>query len=689
MKKILQQSSRTVSIIVIVAMLLAVAGIQPSFASANAGKSVAVSSITTGNPETSNYFKLSTQGSYINVTCTHPQSYDGLSPRLLDFNTGSTISGSAKYIRNDDFSAGATNDFSYDCSSIEDGTYYFRVCAQVDSESNLGFTNYPTLLHGVKVTIKSGCPTLYQYSGITAHNNALTDSIGPELYCSTDLSDYKFYLFNTLNGGDAREINSSKESKYYKSISDQIVSGISSDYDKAFAIFTYVADNLYYDNNANYKKRTPFDDPYNNLKALQEKTSNSYNQYRGKIAVQCDGYAGIFVALTRAQGIPSRLIYGHKLTLGSTSEPAWDNLSESQMNKRTHTWAQCYIDGRWINVDPQQGSANTFGTPENNASWKKSNIIKYCYFDISPELFAATHYFTKLLPGNSTLAYVTVPNEVSQLQEFLGSNSNAKKISRNMKASDVSTWSSDKRSYTDGYGSAKCINWPECGIKGKLNLDNFKTLKQLYVYKTDISGLSVDNCSSLETLKASGTNITSLDASDCKKLSTLVLTYNKMNSVKFYAKSKVRTVSSTKNGYFTFNYDASKSKACKIEAKADIGYKLKGIYNETSGKLISSKSVYSFKPSAAVKYKVKFVLDPKSFKYILREGNSSSLAPYNTALQKRLKELGYYTGTVNGKFNASTTKAVKAFQKKHKIKANGYVKEDTWKKLFSSKAKKK
>lgn len=681
---------KIVCILLILSLAFIFTDAQSSYAdtdSANAGISVPVTSISTGDVNSTNYISLATEGTNIVITCTHPQAFNGLSPRLFDFETGSkTVFSSYKYYRTGDLSAGATSTFNYDCSSYPDGTYYFRLCAQVDSEKDLpGLTDYPTILSGIKITIEAGCPTLYQYENIANHNTSLTDANPQQLYCSTDLSEYKLYLFNTFNGGTARSINSAAESDYYKSCSDSIVAGIDSDYGKAFAIFQYVADNLYYDNNAKYTGRKPFDDPYYNLKALNEGTTNDYNTFDGKVAVQCDGYAGIFVALTRAQGIPSRIVYGHKITTKNT----WESLTESEITTRTHTWAQCYIDGRWVNVDPQQGSLNEYGYSSDQSAWVKSNVINYCYFDISPEVFASTHYFTRILPGSTRIDALTVPNEISQLKSFLSSNSNGKKINSSYSSSNLSTWVKDSNTYTDGLGSLKQLKWPSLALKGTLNLSNFKSLNAVYINSNNLTGLTVKNCTQLKTVNASSNAITTLDASTCKNLTKLDLRYNPLTSVKYYDGSKVRTITAVSNGTFTFNYSKSLSKPVTVTGTPDIGYKVLGVYNGSTGSRVTTSKTYTFKPTAS-SYKIKFTLNPDSFKYTLKTGNNTTkVKPYNLAAQKRLKALKYYTGSLTGKYSTSTKSAVKAFQKKNGLKATGVVNKDTWKKLFSSKAKKK
>lgn len=55
-------------------------------------------------------------------------------------------------------------------------------------------------------------------------------------------------------------------------------------------------------------------------------------------------------------------------------------------------------------------------------------------------------------------------------------------------------------------------------------------------------------------------------------------------------------------------------------------------------------------------------------------------------LQERLKELGYYTGEVDGQFGPGTREAVIAFQKKNRLDADGLAGEETQKVLYSDDA---
>lgn len=63
---------------------------------------------------------------------------------------------------------------------------------------------------------------------------------------------------------------------------------------------------------------------------------------------------------------------------------------------------------------------------------------------------------------------------------------------------------------------------------------------------------------------------------------------------------------------------------------------------------------------------------------VLRQGSSGGEVK---EVQRRLKQWGYYTGSVDGVFGAGTKKAVIAFQKKNGLTADGVVGKSTYKAL--------
>jgi len=69
----------------------------------------------------------------------------------------------------------------------------------------------------------------------------------------------------------------------------------------------------------------------------------------------------------------------------------------------------------------------------------------------------------------------------------------------------------------------------------------------------------------------------------------------------------------------------------------------------------------------------------------LRSGSKGSEVK---ELQQRLKELGYYTGSVDGVYGSGTIKAVRAFQERNRLTVDGVAGPSTQKVLYSSAAKK-
>ncbi|MBR4081524.1 MAG: peptidoglycan-binding protein [Clostridia bacterium] len=56
------------------------------------------------------------------------------------------------------------------------------------------------------------------------------------------------------------------------------------------------------------------------------------------------------------------------------------------------------------------------------------------------------------------------------------------------------------------------------------------------------------------------------------------------------------------------------------------------------------------------------------------------------SVQRRLKELGYYTGSIDGNYGTGTVAAVKNFQSRNKLTADGIAGSGTYKKLYSTSA---
>ena len=116
----------------------------------------------------------------------------------------------------------------------------------------------------------------------------------------------------------------------------------------------------------------------------------------------------------------------------------------------------------------------------------------------------------------------------------------------------------------------------------------------------------------------------------------------------------------------------------KVTSGSKTGYVAKKYITKSSSKS-SSSSTKSSKSGSSSKESSGKAGDPCS------PGDSGAAVK---AVQKRLKALGYYSGTVDGDYGNGTKSAVKAFQKANGLTVNGVANSKTIKKLNSSSAKK-
>lgn len=151
-----------------------------------------------------------------------------------------------------------------------------------------------------------------QSSSSTEGSNALT---------SSSASSLQQYLVATTNA--------QSDDSAITSLAASITAGLTSEYDKATAIFNWVRDHLTYSYYYNSKKGA--------LGALSSRTAN------------CCDTSHLVVALARASGIPAR--YQH----GSCT------FSDGTFG---HVWAQLYVNGKWYYADAISKS-NTFGVIKN------------------------------------------------------------------------------------------------------------------------------------------------------------------------------------------------------------------------------------------------------------------------------------------------------------------------------------
>ncbi|MGN1135916.1 MAG: transglutaminase domain-containing protein [Oscillospiraceae bacterium] len=173
---------------------------------------------------------------------------------------------------------------------------------------------------------------------------------------NTDLFDKNKLYMNKINdyGADISIEYLSAENNptlntailfYIKDLSDEICESCLSDYDKAYAIALWVADNIY----------------YNDDKALQgiDADTISLETSLSSHRTTCAGYSNLFSALCEAQGLYCINLRGNG-THGLCEMQDWKTLP------RNHEWNGVYCDGKWYFTDTTWASQNHYFNGQEN-----------------------------------------------------------------------------------------------------------------------------------------------------------------------------------------------------------------------------------------------------------------------------------------------------------------------------------
>jgi len=427
-------------------------------------------------------------------------------------------------------------------------------------------------------------------------------------YQDVYLKDMQHLLLDDPKTGKVQNLTA-QNVKYIKNTAKKVTAGAKTDYQKAGKIFVYVASNIYYDTYAHTQGKNQYDNPYKNLYNLQNKTK-SPNSINGKVATTCQGYAGMIIAMARAEGIPARIVNGHHISQCST---IWSDEKPSEIERLDHWWAELWIDNRWVPIDANAATESKWQRKSWNdkGTWNKACHISYGSFDPSPEQMSDSYSYNGIYPGATDGKYICNKNEVNQLKAFLNYKSgktNGKKLNSKYSASNYATWGTTASDdfMTDGYGRVTHISWGKKNLAGNMNLSNFKQLRYLTVYSNQLKTLNLTGCSSLIKVSATGNKLTKFDSSASKNVTNITTKGNKLTSAKFKNGSKTVTISrNVAGGTFAFDYNKSKKNKLTIYVNgASKGYKYLGIYN-SSGKKLSSSTTYSCSGSSS-KYVVKF-----------------------------------------------------------------------------------
>lgn len=177
-------------------------------------------------------------------------------------------------------------------------------------------------------------------------------------------------------------------------LSNQIIKGLSDDYDKLRAIHDWVSDNIIYDM---YTFRTYLEDDYYGVK---DKDYSALGTLQSEVTV-CAGYAYLTAALARSAGIPCKVVTGFADGVNSMNTfhdifklykeylTSGDEEIFQEMNSN-HAWNEAFVNGRWVILDTTWDSNN-----EDRGGIKTMLESDSKYFDIDLEDFSETHAFWK------------------------------------------------------------------------------------------------------------------------------------------------------------------------------------------------------------------------------------------------------------------------------------------------------
>lgn len=136
------------------------------------------------------------------------------------------------------------------------------------------------------------------------------------------------------------------------SLAEEITAGCTTEYEKAKAIFYWVATNMWY-----------------GVKPSEKTYNNQLERILDTRVGKCGEYCTLTIALLRAVGIPARMETGNVFNVAYGP----------------HAWVFAYADGRWIFMDPTFASLNRYDYGKYS---EQTNYTRGDYFDSSLEMIS-------------------------------------------------------------------------------------------------------------------------------------------------------------------------------------------------------------------------------------------------------------------------------------------------------------
>lgn len=239
--------------------------------------------------------------------------------------------------------------------SLSSGVYSFNVYIK-NKLSNIFWSYHKE--NDILLTISNDRVVFYSPSV------RLTNSIRASLFPKDDI-DISKCLYSS------RTIQS--DSFLIRETAKNIIKGKTLNYVKVLAIHDWIAENIYYDNDA------LADGSY----MMNDNSALATLNVRKNV---CQGYANLTVAMLRAIHIPSFVL--SCFALGESTLGGW-NTNNNLKQDVNHVIAAAYVDSRWIIMDTTWDSDNYI---ENGIRKQKTGLgVLHRYFDSTLSFLSSTH----------------------------------------------------------------------------------------------------------------------------------------------------------------------------------------------------------------------------------------------------------------------------------------------------------
>lgn len=442
---------------------------------------------------------------------------------------------------------------------------------------------------------------IYQNNTIINNSNRMSVSIR---------ESYKDKYLKDIGELNYKGISTNQYSEIQKFVNNTVLEGVPSSYSdrqKLEKFYDWILDNFYYYSTPDKitSLNGQFDNPYYLL------TEEFYSN--GKVRARGNGYIIMLISFARSQNMPARIVGGYYNQDVREDYIDWiPDLSNERIN---HVWAQIYVDGKWIMMDPVADSYKVYD--DINDEYDGSHMNTKIYFDPSVDVLSKTHIAFNTYSGTKNYKYVSNNGERSSIVSFLNTSSNGKKINPLYDSSDSNTWfgSSDKLSKVNSSGNVTNIYWPsKKGLSGKLKLNSFSKLVNLSIMNNNVTELSMVNDSSLMTVNVPGNKMTRIVVKGNKNISSINTTGNPSMYIEYSFNNNKRAVlKSTTGGTIAVKYNKTKGKHYhRLMVTTKPGYRFQGWYR--GNRLISKSKNVRLSNNKSFTYTAKYIkLNTKTY----------------------------------------------------------------------------